>query len=216
MPNILILGPLHFPRIPNLSFLVKSPIVEFKFYHFNFITALLNDIFGIKCHGEYMNSSTYEKELLSIINCNYKEFGKMARNSTYAKLNNGPFLLFHPGFTRISFKYLMDYKEIEFILQALEWVIANAHKMLNKYEYCIRKGSWKAFGTIKRTNSIITDSSSRFVNVPTKRDIFDIAESIASESKRSFNDDEFKRSIKKNKKFEKLRWFVTEEDLEEY
>jgi len=50
VPNLVLLGHLDAPRLPIFSFLVLHPHTG-RFLHHNFVTALLNDVFGIQARG---------------------------------------------------------------------------------------------------------------------------------------------------------------------
>lgn len=75
----------------------------------NLIVASLNDMFGIQTRGGISCSG--------ILGDRIKE--------TYGI----------DGWCRISFHWLMDKKDIDFILKGLEWVINNIKKLINMYDY---------------------------------------------------------------------------------
>lgn len=47
-PNMIVLGNLDAERLPIIPFLIRY---EGTFLHYNFVAALLNDLFGIQCRG---------------------------------------------------------------------------------------------------------------------------------------------------------------------
>ena len=49
-PNLVLLGNVALPRLPIFSFLVRHPTTR-QFLHYNFVCAVLNDVFGIQARG---------------------------------------------------------------------------------------------------------------------------------------------------------------------
>lgn len=78
--------------------------------HYNFVVALLNDIFGIQTRGGISCCGLFENKISKIYK-NYK------------------------GWCRITFNWYMDKNEIDYILNSIEYVILYGHKFLNKYDY---------------------------------------------------------------------------------
>lgn len=50
LPNLSILGSAQAARLPIISFMIHEP-QSGRFLHWSFVTALLNDLFGVQCRG---------------------------------------------------------------------------------------------------------------------------------------------------------------------
>lgn len=214
MDNILILGDLKRPRIPVLSFLVKTPKCPGKVFHYNFITALLNDLFGIQSRGGCMCAALFSKELLNIPDEIWGHYKKLMTNSTYDGVKGGPFYSYRPGFTRLSFNYFISHEEMEFIFKAIEWVCQNADKMVQKYDYSVKNSSWKyCGGNLPFSTQIWRDY------IPTQDQLFEYADAIANMeiSKQSIfpQEEQLKSAVKESKRMQELRWYITASDLQE-
>lgn len=83
--------------------------VTIRGLHFNFITILLNDLFGIQTRGGTSCCGT---------------FARICKKNL--QLN---------GWCRISFNYLHVQSDVKKILEGLEYVITNGHTYLEKYNY---------------------------------------------------------------------------------
>lgn len=67
MPQLALLGPRGpgaCARLPVFSFLVATP--SGGFLHHNFVTALLNDLFGVQARGGCACAGPYAQDLLGI------------------------------------------------------------------------------------------------------------------------------------------------------
>lgn len=91
-------------RLPIISFIIDN-------MHYNYIVALLNDLFGIQTRG-------------GISCCGI--LGEYIEQKWKVK-----------GWTRISFHWLMTIKEVEYIINSVEFIILNGNKpeYTDKYTY---------------------------------------------------------------------------------
>lgn len=74
-PRISLLGPAGEDRLPIFSFLIKAPATpdptgaqapSSRFLHFNFVCAVLNDVFGVQTRGGCACAGPYSLRLLGI------------------------------------------------------------------------------------------------------------------------------------------------------
>ena len=65
IPNLVILGPNSTNQVPIFSFLIKHP-ESGLFLHYNFVVALLNDLFGIQARGGCACAGPYMQSLLGL------------------------------------------------------------------------------------------------------------------------------------------------------
>ena len=149
-PNLVMLGDTsHGPHLPIFSFLIRCGK---RFLHYNYVCALLNDIFGIQSRGGCQCSGPYSQHLLGLTRLdqdgnevpndrndevelalvNYKERAEVLR----------------PGYTRLSlpFKGVRD-AEVEYVVKALEWVAKNGWALMCQYRCNHRTGEVSAVCT---------------------------------------------------------------------
>ena len=129
IPNFVILGNLNAKRLPIFSFLIKKGS---RYFHYSFICALLNDLFGIETRGGCACAGPYGMKLLKINQEKALEFER-----TRLKGND----LIKPGYTRLSFNYFTDEETIEYIISALKFVAMNAIWFLPQYVFTLNNNS---------------------------------------------------------------------------
>ena len=148
--NLYLLGSVCVLRIPIFSFLIQHEETGL-FLHHNFITTLLNDLFGIQTRAGCQCAGPYAQNLLGIdyelaklyettlINDDvFSENYKQRVTSEYSQCE-----LLRPGFTRFSLIYFMDEERVDFILKSIEFVGNNAWKLLPLYTFSLETGEWK-------------------------------------------------------------------------
>ena len=117
-------------HIPIYSFLISF---KGKFFHPNFISALLNDIFGIQSRPGCSCASIYGQKLLGI---NDNDLKKLEILTCTGKE------IFRPGYTRMNFPYFYPDYLIEFLIYAIEYIAKNAYKFLSLYAFKIESGKF--------------------------------------------------------------------------
>ncbi len=149
-PNIIFLGKeeevMKNRNLPIFSFLVKCGK---RFLHYNYVCAILNDLFGIQSRGGCQCSGPYSQHLLGlteIVN------GREVANQANVSIENALLHykekaeLLRPGYTRLSlpFKGLCR-EEVEYVLKALEWVAKHGWALICQYRCNHRTGEWRHF-----------------------------------------------------------------------
>ena len=129
-PNIQILGSLTAPRLPIFSFLVRHGE---KYLHYNFVVALLDDLFGIQVRGGCSCAGPYGHRLLDI---------DLETSRQYEAHIKQGFEVLKPGWARVGFNYFFSDSEAELLLTAVEWIADNGHQLLPFYEFNSRSGQW--------------------------------------------------------------------------
>ncbi|KAL6227985.1 hypothetical protein ACLB2K_001939 [Fragaria x ananassa] len=153
LPNkkIKILGNTSAKRQAILSFLVYSTTntstantsIEYNMWgeagntrgkplHGSFVTALLNDLFGIQARGGCDCAGPYGHTLLGIDETNSHAY-RCAIQKGYVGLK--------PGWTRVSFPYYISNDEFDFIVAALEFIAAYGQRFLSLYNFNFKRGS---------------------------------------------------------------------------
>ncbi|KAL8001726.1 putative aminotransferase class V domain, tRNA(Ile)-lysidine/2-thiocytidine synthase [Plasmopara halstedii] len=131
--NIVLLGRQddRVEQLPVFSFLVRF---RDRFLHYNFVSALLNDLFGIQTRGGCQCAGPYATRLLGITRRNILALEQ-------ALIDKKEML--RPGFTRVSFPYFMSTTEREYVLTAVGFVASNGWKFLPLYKFNHKSGVWK-------------------------------------------------------------------------
>jgi len=131
-PRIEILGnPDPDRRISIISFNLKDH--RDKYLHPKFVTSLLNDLFGIQSRAGCSCAGPYGHRLLDI------DFEK---SEQYRKWIGKGFSGIKPGWCRISLHYVMDDIEVDFILNAVEFVADQGYRFLPLYNFDVHSGAW--------------------------------------------------------------------------
>ncbi len=128
--NIQILGNAKAKRLPIFSFLIKSGK---KYLHYNFVVALLNDLFGIQARGGCSCAGPYGHRLLDIDLETSREYEKVIATGVE---------ILKPGWVRVGFNYFFSGDDAEFLLRAVEWIADNGVKMLPYYKFDAATGVW--------------------------------------------------------------------------
>ena len=137
-PHLVLLGvdpePIKNEHYPIFSFLIRCGP---RFLHYNYVCALLNDVFGIQSRGGCQCAGPYSQSLLGL---------DAARNAAVeAALLQGRAELLRPGYTRLSLptKSLRAVEVQEYILPALVWVATHGWALLPQYRCNHRTGEWR-------------------------------------------------------------------------
>jgi len=131
-PNIEILGnPDPNRRIAIVSFNVKDGADGYL--HPKFVTALLNDLFGIQSRAGCSCAGPYGHQLLHI------DAATSDRYRHWVKQGIGGI---KPGWCRVGFHYSMDDAEVEFIIAAVEFIAQHGHRFVPLYRFELDSGTW--------------------------------------------------------------------------
>lgn len=136
--NLVLLGPSVVDhRLPVFSFLIRDPQSQL-FFHHNYISVLLNDLFGIQTRAGCMCAGPYSQKLLGIDEELSQRFVSAIQESPdldrthlrrQAEYSQQEFL--RPGFTRISFPYFFKMAEVDEILEAIRFIAKHAADFLH-------------------------------------------------------------------------------------
>ncbi|ACG74646.1 aminotransferase class V [Anaeromyxobacter sp. K] len=126
-PRIRLYGPAHGPRLPILSFNVEG-------LHHDFVSALLDHLFGIQNRAGCSCAGPYGHRLLGI---------GPERSSELRRAIALGVLALKPGWVRISLPYTATEDEIEFLLEAVELVADHGEAFLPLYRLGWGDGMWR-------------------------------------------------------------------------
>jgi hypothetical protein len=131
-PGIEIMGnPDPQRRIGIVSFNLRGP--GGRYYHPRYITRLLDDLFGIQSRAGCSCAGPYGHKLLGIDDARAEEF-----RAVIAEGHCG----IKPGWCRIGFHYLFDDAEVEYLLDAVEFVADYGYRFLALYRFDAATGLW--------------------------------------------------------------------------
>lgn len=131
--NIQILGSKTAARLPVFSFLIRSGSSGDKYLHYNFVVALLNDLFGIQARGGCSCAGPYGHRLLDI---------DLKTSEEYEAVISTGVEILKPGWVRVGFNYFYSEDDAELLLRAVEWVADHGEKMLAYYGFDSATGVW--------------------------------------------------------------------------
>ena len=145
-PNLVLLGGGNDGslKLPIFSFLIRRGK---RFLHYNYVCAILNDLFGIQSRGGCQCAGPYSQRLLGLTAVTDDGEVPSRENS---QLEDALYRfkeraeLLRPGYTRLSlpFKGLRQV-EIDYVLNALVWVARNGWMLMCQYRVNHRTGEWR-------------------------------------------------------------------------
>ncbi|CAH3136888.1 unnamed protein product [Porites lobata] len=144
-PNIKILGNKEARRLPIFSMLIRHEDSG-KFLHHNFVSVLLNDLYGIQARGGCACAGPYAQDLLGIDEITARKFTWFLESHEEEDVEvscKEPLEIMKPGFARINLPYFMDDDTAHFVLEAVDMVAAHGWKLLPQYQFDPHTGAWK-------------------------------------------------------------------------
>lgn len=131
--------------LPIFSFLIQ---MGNRFLHYNYVCAILNDVFGIQSRGGCQCAGPYSQRLLGLTTITSD--GEEIPNLQNEQLEDALYRfkeraeLLRPGYTRISLPFKgMREEEIDYVLNALVWVSRNGWMLMCQYRVNHRTGEWR-------------------------------------------------------------------------
>jgi selenocysteine lyase/cysteine desulfurase/tRNA(Ile)-lysidine synthase TilS/MesJ len=119
-------------RLPIFSFLVRW---RARFLHYNFVGALLNDLFGVQTRGGCQCAGPYSQKLLGL--------SKGGSASLEKCLLEDKAELLRPGYSRFSLPYTLSPAEAAFVLSAVTFVAERGWVFLPLYRLNHKTGEVK-------------------------------------------------------------------------
>ena len=131
--NIEVLGnPDPSSRVGIISFNVKD--ADGKYLHHKFMTALLNDLFGIQSRAGCSCAGPYGHRLLNIDEDQSERY-RLAVQQGYCGLK--------PGWCRVGLHWVMDDAEAQYVIDAVHFLANEGHQFLSLYDFELATGTWK-------------------------------------------------------------------------
>ena len=131
-PAIEILGnPDPAKRLAIVSFNIK--VSDDLYLHPKFVTALLNDLFGVQSRAGCACAGPYGHRLLDIDTEMSEKYRAAIKQG-----NEGV----KPGWCRVGFHYTMDDAEAGFLIDAVDFVAKYGSRFLDLYDFDLKSGLW--------------------------------------------------------------------------
>ena len=140
-------------NLPILSFLVRAPTKSSGtlFLHHNYVSAILNDLFGIQSRGGCACAGPYAQNLLGISNDLAKQYESILMEDerldrTHLRRGHSEYSQFEvlrPGFTRLNLSWYSSDDEVNFILDALIFIAEHGWKIMPQYKFNNETGEWR-------------------------------------------------------------------------
>ena len=131
--NIEVLGnPDPSSRVGIISFNIKDGTG--KYLHHKFITALLNDLFGIQSRAGCSCAGPYGHRLLKIDEATSERY-RFAVQQGHCGLK--------PGWCRVGLHWVMDDAEADYIIDAVHFLAREGSLFLSLYAFDLGTGTWK-------------------------------------------------------------------------
>eukprot|EP01083_Nonionella_stella_P087241 242609_1 len=135
LKNLNMMGNTKCPRLPVLSFLITHNAHNMtKYLHYNYIAALLNDLFGIQGRGGCACAGMYGVECLELTDNQVEDLMAEVREDSNE--------LARPGYFRINLHYTLNEKELEYIVHAVRFVCEHGWKFLPLYDVNKHTGNY--------------------------------------------------------------------------
>ena len=130
--NIEILGnPDPSMRVGIMSFNIKDS--KGSYLHHKFVTALLNDLFGIQSRAGCSCAGPYGHRLLEI---------DSATSDRYRNVVQEGFCGLKPGWCRVGLHWVMDDAEADYVIDAVHFVARHGYRFLSLYDFDLCSGTW--------------------------------------------------------------------------
>ncbi len=147
--NIEILGsPDPARRVGIISFNVKDR--EGNYLHHKFVTALLNDLFGIQSRAGCSCAGPYGHRLLNIDQDTSDRYRHVVQNG-YCGMK--------PGWCRIGLHWVMDDAEANYVIEAVRFIAMHGYRFLGLYNFDLCSGTWSHRQTTDELQSFSLDAA---------------------------------------------------------
>lgn len=167
IPQIEVLGEQDESRLSIFSLRFKH---QGQDLHYGFITALLNDLFGIQVRGGCSCAGPYGHHLLDMD----IEWSKKLE----AQIQQGVMVL-RPGWVRLNFNYFIDTSEFNYILKAIELTAKYGWRLLPYYRLDELSSVWRFQGEGLKANATGTATDINGTPIAHSASLFDLAFSQA-------------------------------------
>jgi len=209
-PNVFVLGSLNAERLGFLAFNIRY---RDNFLHYNFVVALLNDLFGIQSRGGCSCAGPYGHDLLGLDDeQSSKYINELSKGNEGSK----------PGWVRLNFNYFIPRDEFDYLVKSLIWISENGWKLMNAYYFDDNEGLW----TSKSEHKVAVNTLSDFLTTDYKlkkgssvdraeqrETYFKIADEIAADELAKLDSDSF-QEYNYTQIDNPMRWYSLVQDID--
>jgi len=129
-PNLVLLGHDDKDHLPIFSFLIRF---NDKYLHYNYVCAILNDVFGIQTRGGCNCAGPYSQALLGLSHEGIPNLENEQIERALVECK-GKAELLRPGYTRLSLPFKgITSEEVQYVLKAVSWSSEHAWKLMCQY-----------------------------------------------------------------------------------
>ena len=138
--NLVVMGNTECNRLPVISFLITHTKRGFgashktKYLHYNFIAALMNDLFGVQGRGGCACAGMYGKQVLGISSQEVDHVIEQMRDEQNE--------LARPGYFRINLHYTLNKEELQYIINAIKYVCDKGWLFVPLYDVDTQSGNY--------------------------------------------------------------------------
>ena len=130
--NIEILGnPDAGQRVGIISFNIRDE--DGRYLHHKFVTALLNDLFGIQSRAGCSCAGPYGHRLLNIDHDTSERYRHVVQEGHCGM---------KPGWCRVGLHWVMDDAEADYVIDAVNFIARHGHRFLSLYDFDLCSGTW--------------------------------------------------------------------------
>ena len=149
------------PHIPVYAIMVSYGE---RFFHPNFVCALLTDLFGIQSRPGCSCAPTYGQLLLGFDKdpSNFKLFQTIIYEGNE---------LFKPGYVRLNLPYFYPEYVIKYIIKAIKFICEYGHLFISSYKYNIKSGKFWFYNFKEKDLSLKLFDFGK--NLPNEEDFYD-------------------------------------------
>ncbi|KAF8927446.1 hypothetical protein BGZ58_010392 [Dissophora ornata] len=130
--------------------------------HYALLSTIMNDFFGVEMRGGCMCAGPYASQLLKFDAEKEDAFWRLLLGGD-AGFNDAVRPNIHkqdlyskslkPGFVRFSFSYFARKKDVEFVVQSLEWVAQYGYLLIPIYKLDAKSGEWSVREAVRKAVS---------------------------------------------------------------
>ena len=136
-------------NLPIVSFAIRFGSV---YLHYNFVTVLLNDLFGVQVRGGCACAGPYAQMLLGMSPEVTQQYNDILSSSGLEVLR--------PGFVRSGVHFTMTDGDVDRIAEAVRWVASQGWKLLGAYKFDEETGEWQ----YRRKSVLDTKKTRRWIS----------------------------------------------------
>jgi hypothetical protein len=114
-----------------MSFNIKDS--KGSYLHHKFVTALLNDLFGIQSRAGCSCAGPYGHRLLDI---------DSETSDRYRNVVQSGFCGLKPGWCRVGLHWVMDDAEADYVIEAVHFIACHGYRFLGLYDFDLCSGTW--------------------------------------------------------------------------